>query len=93
MLRRWAAGTMETQDRAVAAAGGTIATAGEDRMIHLWDLQGLEIVRWTAHAAEVTALAFDPSGKVLYSGAEDGSLRVWNLEQMRGAAAKLGVSW
>jgi WD40 repeat protein len=93
LVRSWAAGTMETQDRVVAAAAGMIATAGEDRMIHLWDMEGREITRWTAHAADVTALAFDTPGQVLYSGAEDGSLRAWDLERMRAEAAKLGVSW
>jgi WD40 repeat protein len=93
VVAQWDAGTMEAQDRAVAASRTSIATAGEDRKIHLWTLDGREITRWTAHAAEVTALAFDPAGKVLYSGAEDGSLRVWDLDRMRSEAARLGVSW
>jgi serine/threonine protein kinase len=93
VLNSWPSGTMEAQDRAVTVAGDAIATAGEDRMIHLWDQQGHEIARWMAHTAEVTALAFDPTGRVLYSGADDGSLRVWDLERMRAEAKKLGATW
>jgi WD40 repeat protein len=92
-VRSWAAGTMEAQDRAVAATGRKIASAGEDRMIHLWDLEGHEITSWTAHAAEVSALTFNPEGNVLYSGAEDGTLRVWDLRQIRAETARLGVTW
>ena len=92
-VRRWAAGSMEAQDRAVAVGGGQIATAGEDRMIHLWDMEGRERVRWTAHTSDVTALAFDEAGQVLYSGAEDGSVKVWDLGKIRAEVARLGVSW
>jgi WD40 repeat protein len=93
VVRKWAAATMETQGRAVAVSSRTIATAGEDRMIHLWTLEGREVARWTAHAAQVTALAFAPGGTVLYSGAEDGTVRVWDLPRIRTEVQKLGVSW
>jgi WD40 repeat protein len=93
IVARWDAGTMEAQDRAVAASSTLIATAGEDHKIHLWTLDGNEITRWTAHSSEVTALTFDATGKVLYSGAEDGSLRVWDLGRMRAESARLEVSW
>ena len=94
VVRAWEAASMETQGRTVAvAANGTIATAGEDHMIHLWDRSGREVTRWTAHSAEVTSLAFDPAGKVLYSGGEDGSLRVWDLDRLRQEAGRYGVRW
>jgi WD40 repeat protein len=93
VVRSWAAGSMEAQDRAVAVAAGMIATGGEDRRIHLWDMDGREIVSWTAHAADVTALTFDAPGKILYSGSEDGTMRVWDLGRMRAEAANLGVIW
>jgi WD40 repeat protein len=58
--------------------GKTLATAGKDRLIHLWDA-GTFSLRQTCrgHAGAVNALAFAPDGR-LVSGGKDTTVRVWS---------------
>jgi WD40 repeat protein len=79
---------------AVGPGGRVVASGGDDRMIHLWDVDtGRELVRWPAHDGEVTALRFSRDGATLYSGSQDGALKLWNLPYIRKELATLGLDW
>jgi WD40 repeat protein len=69
--------------------GRTVATAGYDRVIHLWDVPDLEQMhketgeakpRLTLkdHSDAVYGLAFHPDGKLLASAGADRAVKVWD---------------
>jgi len=67
--------------RAVAFSpdGSTVATAGDDRLVHTWSAEtGAPIDVLQGHTAAITALAFAPSGELI-STAGDTAL-AWNLK-------------
>ena len=67
--------------------GQTLASAGEDWTIRLWNLANPEaepdVLR--DHAAAVWSLAFSPDGQILASAGEDGTIRLWNWTMLTAA--------
>jgi WD40 repeat protein len=82
--------------RAVAASpdGSRWATAGDDRVVRLWDgasrapLQSLD-----GHEEPVLALAFSATGRYLASGSLDGSVRLWDVQTGRLVRALDTAPW
>src|SRR4051794_23693665 len=62
---------------AVAPAGKTVASAGNDRLVRLWDAAtGKELRRCAGHANGVAAVAFSPDGGRLVSASYDQTVRL-----------------
>jgi WD40 repeat protein len=66
---------------AVAPDGATVATAGTDRTVRLWDpANGRERLTLQGHEQEVTDIAFSDDGTKLVTAGHDGVARVWALD-------------
>jgi WD40 repeat protein len=64
---------------AVAPSGGTVATAGQDRRVLLWDAASGRITRpLEGHAGPVCGLAYSPDGALLASAADPHTVKLWS---------------
>lgn len=66
-------------DGEISPDGKTIATAGYDRLIKLWDTDGKLLRTINVHNGAIFDLAFDPSGKVLASASADQTVKLWRV--------------
>jgi WD40 repeat protein len=63
----------------ILPGGKQAATAAEDGLIKVWDLEKrAELRTLKGHGAKVTALALSPDGKTLASASEDKTARLWD---------------
>lgn len=58
--------------------GQLLASAGEDGIVRLWNLQGQEQAVWNTNL--VRSLSFSPDERLLATAGEDGIVRLWNLQ-------------
>jgi WD40 repeat protein/tRNA A-37 threonylcarbamoyl transferase component Bud32 len=65
---------------ALAPNQKTLAVAGDDGRIRLWDVTG-KLCQVLAGHPRVLALAFSPDGRLLASGGTDSLVRVWELAE------------
>jgi len=60
--------------------GKRALAAGEDRKLHLWDVeQGKELLVFGGHDKVITGVSVSPDGRTAFSGSEDGTIRAWDL--------------
>jgi serine/threonine protein kinase len=59
--------------------GRTLATGGQDRAVHLWNIAGRRPAGTLAgQRRPVSTTAFSPDGRTLAAGASDGTVILWN---------------
>lgn len=64
--------------------GKYILSAGEDRIIKLWETATGQLVRtFSGHSKMVTSVVFSPDGKNVLSASWDRSVRLWDVETGR----------
>ncbi len=70
--------------------GRTLAAAGKDRLIHLWETaSGKKRATLAGHTGTIYAVAFAPDGKTFASAGADGQVRLWDLtSKLPGVAGK-----
>jgi WD40 repeat protein/energy-coupling factor transporter ATP-binding protein EcfA2 len=60
--------------------GQTIATAGGDTTVRLWNLNGQEIKTLGRHNNFVTSVSFSQDGKTIASTSADNTVKLWSLD-------------
>ncbi len=97
----WTAHADLIGDFALSPDGKTMATAGADKLVKLWELATRkEVARLEAHTTQVLAARFSPDGAQLVSGGADQQLKGWDVktrEQVmllgKHNAAVTGATW
>ena len=60
--------------------GKTLASAGNDRIIKLWDVATGEVLRTLkGHTGAVESITFSPDGRTLASGSWDSTIKLWDV--------------
>ncbi|WP_289942129.1 AAA family ATPase [Streptomyces sp. S.PNR 29] len=76
---------------ALSPDGRTLAVAGDNRKVELWDLPGRRRAATLAgHTGAVRSVAFSPDGHVLATAGNDGTTRLWDLGGRRTTATLAG---
>lgn len=66
---------------------GTLATAGADRKIKLWNAEGKEEATLEGHKDWITDIAFSPDGATLATSSHDRTARLWDVKEKKETAS------
>jgi WD40 repeat protein len=79
------------QKVAFSPDGRTLASAGPDRRVHLWDVDGRRhLASLTGHTEDVHSVTFSPDGRTLASGGVDQAVILWDVSDQRQVATLTG---
>ncbi len=59
--------------------GVTVATAGLDGQVKLWDANTYQLIATLGHGSPVYSVSFHPDGSRLAAGSSDGLIRIWDI--------------
>ncbi|MEO0394783.1 MAG: WD40 repeat domain-containing protein, partial [Cyanobacteria bacterium P01_A01_bin.137] len=60
--------------------GQTIASAGADNTVKLWDTQGRELQTLQGHTNWVRSVSFSPDGQTIASASADNTVKLWDTQ-------------
>ena len=75
------AGLNRVKAIAISPDDKTIASAGGDKIIYLWDAkeENLKFGELVGHESEIRSIAISPNGKYMVNGDGNGDIKVWNM--------------
>ncbi|PZG10953.1 hypothetical protein C1I95_27630 [Micromonospora craterilacus] len=71
----------QVKDVKVSPDGNTIASAGSDRTVRLWDAQGKFVAALGGHPDEVQSVAFSPDGRLLAAVTRNNVVTLWDIQR------------
>ncbi|MEH2338585.1 nSTAND1 domain-containing NTPase [Nostoc sp.] len=72
--------------------GKTIATASDDKIARLWNLQGQLLQKLKGHQGTVYSVSFSPDGKTIATASSDKTARLWPVENLNQLLVR-GCNW
>ncbi|OZH51970.1 sugar-binding protein [Hydrocoleum sp. CS-953] len=65
---------------AISPNGQTIASAGDDKTIKVWNIEGQLLHSFVAHNEKIWKLAFTPDSQTIVSASQDETVKLWKTD-------------